>query len=211
MRLRNLKDKDILIENCSYLELNPEKNIHNWSKIFNNNHPIHLEIGMGKGDFIYNMALKYPQINFIGLEKYTGVLARAIKKYPQKLPNLRIINMDALNLNSVFNKEIDTVYLNFSDPWPKNRHEPRRLTSQRFLDRYQKIFKNKEIIIQKTDNRGLFEFSLMSFVNNGFVIEEISLDLQNDDYDNVETEYEEKFKAKGFPIYMVKVCKVMKN
>ena len=129
MRLRNVKDKEILINDCSYLIKEPKKLKNDWSKEFNNSNPIHLEIGMGKGDFVYNMALKYPKINFIGIEKYTGVIARAIKKYPEFLPNLRIINMDALNLNEVFNEEIETIYLNFSDPWPKTRQAKRRLTS----------------------------------------------------------------------------------
>ena len=121
MRLRNLKDKDILLENCNYLVKNPEEYKGKWHELFLNNNPLHIEIGMGKGDFIYEMALKNPNINFVGIEKYSNVLARAIKKYPVVPDNLKIINMDALSLTDVFCHEIDTIYLNFSDPWPKKR------------------------------------------------------------------------------------------
>lgn len=119
MRLRNLKDTEYFLNNCDYLIKEYEQLKGNWNKEFNNDNPIHLEIGMGKGDYIVGMALKYPNINFIGVEKYSGVIARAIKKYPKKLDNLRIINMDALNLEQAFLKEIEVIYLNFSDPWPK--------------------------------------------------------------------------------------------
>ena len=204
MRLRNLKDKDILLENCSYLEKTPENNIGKWSNIFNNNNSIHLEIGMGKGDFIYNMAKIYPDINFIGLEKYTGVLARAIKKYPHSLPNLKIINTDALNLNNIFNKEIDTIYLNFSDPWPKKRQAKRRLTSDVFLKIYDSIFKNTKKIIMKTDNLNLFASSLISLSNYGYIFKDINFDLTSSDIPNIKTEYETKFIKEGIKInYLV--------
>lgn len=204
MRLRNLKDKDILLENCSYLEKTPENNIGKWSNIFNNNNSIHLEIGMGKGDFIYNMAKIYPDINFIGLEKYTGVLARAIKKYPSSLPNLKIINTDALNLNNIFNKEIDTIYLNFSDPWPKKRQARRRLTSDVFLKIYDSIFKNTKKIIMKTDNLNLFASSLISLSNYGYIFKDINFDLTSSDIPNIKTEYETKFIKEGIKInYLV--------
>ncbi len=208
MRLRNLKEKDILITNCPYLEKEPEKNKNNWSKVFKNNNPIHLEIGMGKGDFIYNMALKYPNINFIGLEKYTGVIARAIKKYPNKLPNLRIINDDALNLNNIFNKEIAVIYLNFSDPWPKKRQAKRRLTSPIFLNIYDKIFNKNKKIIMKTDNLNLFASSLVNLSNYGYILEDVNLDLANSDIPNVLTEYETKFIKEGIKInYLVAIKK----
>ncbi|MCI9281138.1 MAG: tRNA (guanosine(46)-N7)-methyltransferase TrmB, partial [Bacilli bacterium] len=160
MRLRNLKDKDILVENCDYLIKDGESLKGKWQVEFGNNNAIHIEIGMGKGDYIYHMALKYPNINFIGIEKYSGVIARAIKKYPDKLANLRIINMDALNLNDVFSKEVETIYLNFSDPWPKKRHASRRLSSEVFLKIYDDVFKNKKRIVMKTDNLILFQSSL---------------------------------------------------
>ena len=208
MRLRNIKDKDILIENCTYLEKNPQNNKNKWSKIFGNNNEIHLEIGMGKGDFIYHMALKYPHINFIGLEKYTGVIGRAIKKYPQELPNLRIINSDALNLENIFAKEISTIYLNFSDPWPKKRQAKRRLTSEVFLAIYDNIFKDSKKIIMKTDNLNLFASSLVSLSKYGYIFEDVNLDLANSDIDNILTEYETKFMAQGLKInYLIAIKK----
>ena len=200
MRLRNLKEKETYINNCNYLIKDYKSNIGNWSKVFKNNNPIHLEIGMGKGDFIYNMALKYPNVNFIGIEKYTGVIARAIKKYPEALNNLLIINMDALELLNVFHKEIDTIYLNFSDPWPKERHKKRRLTSEEFLNIYQNIFKGQNHIIMKTDNLGLFASSLISLSNFGYKFINVNLDLSNSDIPNVLTEYEAKFIKEGIKI-----------
>ncbi len=204
MRLRNLKDKEILINECDYLIKEPNNLKGKWAIEFANKNPIHLEIGMGKGDFIYNMALKFPHINFIGIEKYSGVLARAIKKYPQKLPNLRIINMDSLALAQVFSKEITQIYLNFSDPWPKKRQAKRRLTSEIFLAIYEEIFKDERIIALKTDNLGLFASSLVSLSNYGYKFVDVNLDLANSDIDNVVTEYEKKFQEQGIKInYLV--------
>ncbi|MDE5539715.1 MAG: tRNA (guanosine(46)-N7)-methyltransferase TrmB [Bacilli bacterium] len=204
MRLRNLKDKDILIEDCDYLVSEPNKLRGNWNSEFNNDKPIRLEIGMGKGDFIYNMALQHPEINFIGIEKYSGVIARAIKKYPEKLDNLRIINMDALRLNEVFDREIEIIYLNFSDPWPKKRHANRRLTSHIFLKLYDMVFRGHKKIIMKTDNLGLFASSLVSLSSYGYIFEDVNLDLANYDIPNVLTEYEAKFRKDGIKInYLV--------
>lgn len=200
MRLRNIKDKDDLLTNGEYLIKDGKLYKNKWSKEFSNNNPIHLEIGMGKGDFIYNMALKYPNINFIGIEKYSGVLARAIKKYPKKLDNLRILNMDALNLRETFGPEIEVIYLNFSDPWPKKRHRRRRLTSEMFLNIYDDIFKSKKRIKMKTDNKELFSYSLVSLSKHGYTLNEVSLDLKMSDIDNIETEYEIKFQNKGITI-----------
>lgn len=201
MRLRNIKNKDLIIEECVFLEKTPFDNKGNWASVFGNNNPIHLEIGMGKGKFLLNMAKKYPNINFVGVEKYTGVLARAIAKITkEELPNLRVVNIDAIELNKVFANEIDTIYLNFSDPWPKKRHAKRRLTSEDFLKVYDEIFKHQNIIIQKTDNVGLFESSVVSLSLYGYKIEDISLDLNNRDIDNVLTEYEEKFTSMGIKI-----------
>lgn len=209
MRLRNVSGAKEIITNSKYAILNPSDNKGKYSMIFGNSNPIKIEIGMGKGTFIYNNALKYPDINFIGIEKFDSVLARAIQKIGDTdLPNLRLIRMDALEIEDVFDKEIDTIFLNFSDPWPKNRHEIRRLTSTRFLEKYDKVFKNGNTIIQKTDNRKLFEYSIMSFNNYGYKIEELSLDLYNDDIkNNIPTEYETKFASKGEKIYMVKVTR----
>lgn len=209
MRLRNVRGAKEIIENSKYIILNPKEYKGNYKKIFNNNNPIRIEIGMGKGTFIYNNALKYPDINFIGIEKFDSVLARAIEKVEDTdLSNLKLIRMDASEIDEVFYKEIDIVYLNFSDPWPKKRHSIRRLTSSVFLEKYENIFTNDKIIIQKTDNRNLFEYSLKSFTDFGYKIEELSLDLYNDDTkDNIPTEYETKFASKGERIYRVKVIR----
>lgn len=208
MRLRNLKDKDTLINSCSYLIKEAEKLKGNWTEVFNNNNPIHLEIGMGKGDFIYNMARVYPNINFVGIEKYTGVIVRAIKKYPDELDNLRIINMDALNLGDVFARELSIIYLNFSDPWPKKRTINRRLTSPVFLNIYDNLFINEAKIVLKTDNLNFFAYSLVSLSNYGYILEDVCLDLAHSDIKNIPTEYETKFVSQGIKInYLVAVKK----
>lgn len=208
MRLRNVRGASEIIENSSYVIKDYEEYRGKYKEIFNNDNPIHIEIGMGKGDFIIGMAKKYPNINFIGIEKFDSVIIRAIEKLDEDIPNLRLIRMDATKIEDVFSKEIDNIYLNFSDPWPKNRHEDRRLTSEKFLKRYDKLFKDNKSIIMKTDNRKLFEFSIISFVNYGYKIEEISLDLYNDDMkDNVPTEYEKRFHNLGFPIYKITIKK----
>lgn len=208
MRLRNVKGASEVIERSLYVIKNYEEYKGKYNLVFSNNNPIHIEIGMGKGDFIINMAKKYPEINFIGIEKFDSVLVRAIEKLEEDIPNLRFIRMDAISIENAFHKEIDTIYLNFSDPWPKNRHEHRRLTSIKFLNRYDDLFSKEKKIVMKTDNRKLFEFSVISFTNYGYKIEEISLDMYNDNIkDNVQTEYEKKFHEKGFPIYKISVKK----
>lgn len=208
MRLRNVKGASNIIDSCPYIIKDYKNYKGNYKSIFNNNHPIHIEIGMGKGNFIIGMAKKYPEINFIGIEKFDSVIVRAIEKLDEDIPNLKLIRMDATEIEDVFYKEIDTIYLNFSDPWPKNRHEHRRLTSTKFLTRYDNLFKSNKNIIMKTDNRKLFEFSVISFVNYNYKIEKLSLDLYNDDIkDNVQTEYERKFHSKGYPIYKIVVKK----
>ena len=208
MRLKNIKGAKEKITLSPYIIQTPENYKGKYKTLFNNNNQIHLEIGMGKGDFIIEMAKKYPNINFIGIEKFDSVILRATQKLENiNLPNLKLIRFDATEIENIFDKEIDTIYLNFSDPWPKNRHEDRRLTSKKFLERYDSIFKEKNHIIQKTDNRHLFEFSLKSFTNYNYKIKTISLNLQKDEIDNVETEYEKKFVSLGYPIYMVEVEK----
>ena len=211
MRQRNVKNKEIIINNSRYIILNPEHYLGLWQDIFGNDNPIYIEIGMGKGDFILGNAKKYPNINFIGIEKFDSILALALKKIDQEeLTNLKIVRLDAIDIINVFNHEIDKIYLNFSDPWPKKRHESRRLMSDIFLSKYENLFKlgkDKEIEF-KTDNRNLFEYSLTSFNKNGYKINDISLDLHNSDYPlNIETEYEHKFSSKGNPIYFVNVIK----
>lgn len=209
MRLKKVKGAEELIEASKYILKNPKDYKGKFQAIFNNDNPICLEIGMGKGDFIIGMAEKYPEINFIGVEKFDSVIVRAIEKIEeQNIPNLKLIRMDAEEINKVFDHEIDTLYLNFSDPWPKKRHTNRRLTSEKFLKLYDNIFVKDKHIIQKTDNRKLFEFSIMSYTNYNYKIQEISLDLYNDDItNNVPTEYEKKFVSKGQVIYKIEVIK----
>ena len=208
MRLKNVRGASDVIEASKYVIESPSNYKGEFKKLFNNDNPLHLEIGMGKGQFITEMAKAFPNINFIGIEMYDSVIIRAVQKQDElELPNLKLIKVDATEIEGIFDHEIDVLYLNFSDPWPKNRHEHRRLTSDRFLKRYDSIFKDKKVIIQKTDNRNLFEFSLKSFTDYGYKIEELSLDLHKDDYFNIETEYEQRFSEMGFPIYMVKVIK----
>ena len=204
MRLRNIKNApERLAQNERDFVVNPTEYKGNWHKIFGNDNPIHIEIGMGKGQFLSTLATKNPNINYIGIEKFSSVLLRASEKLELlELTNVKIINVDAQNLEEVFTEdEIDRIYLNFSDPWPKNAHAKRRLTSNRFLPIYEKILKRDGEIHFKTDNRLLFEFSLESLNNYGLQLSNISLDLHNSDYpDNIVTEYEEKFSKFG-PIY----------
>ena len=209
MRLRNVKGAREIIESSNYVVLDYKEYRGNYNKLFKNNNPIYVEIGMGKGKFIIDNAMKYQNINFIGIEKYDSVVVRAIQKLEDKdIPNLKIIRMDALEITDVFDKEVSRIYLNFSDPWPKDRHEHRRLSSDIFLKKYDLIFKDNKNIVMKTDNRNLFEYSVKSFVNYGYKINDISLDLHQANYpDNIMTEYEEKFVSKGSPIYMIDVSK----
>ena len=208
MRLRNVKGASKRIEQSPYIINNYKDYKGNFSSLFLNNNPINIEIGMGKGLFIINMAKNNPDINYIGIEKFDSVMVRAIEKLEsENIPNLKLIKMDAEKIDEIFNQEIDKVYLNFSDPWPKDRHEKRRLTSKIFLNKYDKIFKSLNNIVFKTDNRKLFEYSLKSFTDYGYQIKTICLDLHNDEIPNVETEYEIKFSSKGYPIYMVDVIK----
>ena len=209
MRVRNVKNKEEIIKNSIYTIENPKELKGKWKSIFNNNNPIYLEIGMGKGKFILENAKNNPNINYIGIEKNGSVLSYAIRKIEEyKLSNLKLICFDANKIYELFDKDIDLLYLNFSDPWPKNRHEKRRLTSNSFLEKYDKIFKKDRIIEMKTDNQGLFEYSIISFVNNGYKIEDISLNLTNKiDFINIRTEYEEKYILKNNIIYYLKVIK----
>ena len=208
MRLRNVKNKEEILNNSSYFMGTGEEFIGKWSNVFKNNNQIYVEIGMGKGKFIIENAIKYPNINFIGIEKYDSVVAKCLPKIPEGLDNLKILRMDALNIDKVFLKEIDRIYLNFSDPWPKVRHSLRRLSSKVFLKKYDSIFKNDKEICMRTDNRDLFVYSLLSFSEYGYVLRKLSLDLHGEDIDNlITTEYEDKFSDKGMPIYAVVVDK----
>ncbi|MCM1371055.1 MAG: tRNA (guanosine(46)-N7)-methyltransferase TrmB [Clostridium sp.] len=209
MRLKKVKGAEEKVNSSKYIIEKPDYYKGKYNKLFNNNNELHLEIGMGKGTFIINKALTNPNINYIGIEKYDSVIVRAVEKIENmEIPNLKLIRMDANNIEEIFDKEIDKIYLNFSDPWPKERHAKRRLSSSEFLNKYNNIFKNKKIIQMKTDNRKLFEYSLKSFIENGYKIDDISLDLYNDDIkDNIPTEYEIKFSSLGQTIYMVSVSK----
>ena len=210
MRLRNVPGaREVMIEN-EYVFTEPEGMKGTWSQVFGNDNPIRIEIGMGKGTFITTLAANNPDINYVGIEKYSSVLLRAVEKQDElQLPNLRFIRMDAEAICEVFGEgEVDRIYLNFSDPWPKKRHIKRRLSSDNFLKKYDGLFKSEKRIIMKTDNRKLFEYSIKSFTDYGYKIEELSLDLYNDDIiDNVQTEYESKFVSLGQRIYMIKVYK----
>ena len=204
MRLRNVKNKDEILDSNELVIRDSFKYKGNWKEVFSNDNPICIEIGMGKGDFIVEMARLYPSVNFIGIEKYSSILALAIKKISEPLPNLRFIRMDALEISDIFHKEVDKIFLNFSDPWPKKRHAHRRLTSHLFLEKYDELFVSEKQIHQKTDNMELFEFSIESLSSYGYIIEKISLDLHNSDVmDNVFTEYERKFSTKNNKIYFL--------
>ncbi len=196
------------MDQSPYLILNPKDYIGKWKDVFQNDHPIHVEIGTGKGNFIIGKALQNPDINFIGIEKYDSVIARCLEKIPENISNLKMIRMNALEISQVFHHEIDIIYLNFSDPWPKKRWYKRRLTSPVFLEQYDFLFRTKPCIIQKTDNTSLFEYSICSLSQYGYTIQDISFDLHHSSIrNNIMTEYEEKFSKKGNPIYyLVAVC-----
>lgn len=201
MRLRNVKNAKEIVESSKYVIQNPEEYKGRVKEIFNNSNEIHLEIGMGKGDFIIQMAENNPNINFIGIEKYESVMVRALEKLENyELPNLKLIRYDATTLDKLFDKEISIIYLNFSDPWPKFRHAKRRLTSPIFLNLYDKVFVNNKHIVMKTDNIGLFAYSLETLSNHGYKFEKVSLDLHNEDIKNFKTEYETKFSNAGIKI-----------
>lgn len=209
MRLRNNPKANEILENHKNIVVINTKDYKGcWKDVFQNNNPIYIEIGMGKGDFIIENAKRYPNINFIGIEKFPSVLVGAIKKMDNEsidLSNLKFMKEDAIFLNDVFeDKEIDRIYLNFSDPWPKKKHAKRRLTSKTFLPIYQKILKDQGELILKTDNRTLFEFSLISFQQFHMDFHDVCLDLHHSEgyEDNIQTEYERKFSPYG-PIYRI--------
>ncbi|CAM2361165.1 tRNA (guanosine(46)-N7)-methyltransferase TrmB [Listeria seeligeri] len=186
-----------------YIE-NPEELKGKWQEVFGNNNPIHIEIGSGKGQFVSGMAKANPNINYIGIEMIESVLVSALDKAIEAdVPNLRLVARDAKLLEECFEKgEIAQIYLNFSDPWPKKRHTKRRLTNPTFLTIYERLLPEAGEIHFKTDNRSLFEYSLVAFSEYNLLLTFVSLDLHNSDYEgNIKTEYEEKFSAKGFPIY----------
>ena len=207
MRLRNIAGSREVIAESKYTVKDPEQKKGLWKKeIFGNDNEIHIEIGMGKGRFIMDMAALHPNINYVGIEKYSSVLLRAIQKQEElQLPNVIFIRMDAEDITEVFDEsEVGRIYLNFSDPWPKDRHAKRRLPSREFLKRYDKILKADGVVEFKTDNEGLFTFARDEVEPAGWNIDAITYDLHNDEVvneGNVMTEYEEKFSSLGNPIF----------
>lgn len=201
MRLKNVKGANEIIVNGKYYVGNPYEYIGKWSNFFGNENPIYIEIGMGKGDFIIENAKRYPNINFIGIEKYDSVMVRAIQKSNElELDNLKLVRIDANKLDMIFDKEVELIYLNFSDPWPKDRHAKRRLTSNVFLSIYDKVFKDVCRIVMKTDNIDLFNYSIGSLSNYGYDIVYNTNDLDCLSSSNIMTEYERKFYNLGVKI-----------
>ncbi|MFD2213610.1 tRNA (guanosine(46)-N7)-methyltransferase TrmB [Metabacillus endolithicus] len=207
MRLRNKPwAGEFIAEHSDYAISNPENYKGKWHEVFGNQNPIHIEVGTGKGQFLAGMSQQNPNINYIGIELFDSVIVAAIQKAVDKqLSNFKLLNVNAKNLTEYFDQgEIDRVYLNFSDPWPKVRHAKRRLTYKSFLQMYENVLVKGGEIHFKTDNQGLFEYSLISFSEYGLRLKYISLDLHKSDFEgNVMTEYEEKFSEKGQRIYRV--------
>ncbi|VHF65496.1 tRNA (guanosine(46)-N7)-methyltransferase TrmB [Streptococcus pyogenes] len=207
MRVRKRKGaEEHLANNPHYVILNPEDAKGRWHDVFGNDRPIHIEVGSGKGGFITGMALKNPDINYIGIDIQLSVLSYALDKVlASEVPNVKLLRVDGSSLTNYFEDgEVDMMYLNFSDPWPKTKHEKRRLTYKDFLHTYKRILPEHGEIHFKTDNRGLFEYSLASFSQYGMTLRQIWLDLHASNYEgNVMTEYEEKFSNKGQVIYRV--------
>lgn len=207
MRLRNIPGAEEVIESSPFVIQKPAEKKGAWKQVFGNDHPIHIEVGMGKGKFITQMAQEHPEVNYLGIERYTSVLLRAVQKREtmEELPNLYFLCIDAKELPEVFAEgEVDRIYLNFSDPWPKDRHAKRRLPSKEFLARYDQILKPEGRVEFKTDNRGLFDFALEQREIAGWKLEACTFDLHKDEElskGNVMTEYEEKFSSKGNPIH----------
>lgn len=200
MRMRNPKNMDEILSSCNYFLT---------EDLFNNDNDICLEIGMGKGNFLLGMCLNDPNINYIGVEKYSSVICSAIKKINEyELDNLKILNIDIMDIPQYLYGKIKTIYLNFSDPWPKKRNTKRRLTSENFLKLYDNLFKDEKHIILKTDNDDFYEFSKESLLSYGYEIINETYDLHNSDItDSPKTEYEEKFSSQGVKIKYIEVIK----
>ena len=206
MRLRNIPGSREYMVESKFVVTEHTEHKGAWNKLFGNDNPIYIEIGMGKGQFIYTLAKMNPNINYVGIEKYSSVLIKAVKKQEEEaLPNLMFIRMDAEEIVDVFAKdEVSKIYLNFSDPWPKDRHAKRRLESRQFLGRYNEILKPEGVIEFKTDNSDLFDFALEEIEPAGWELLAVTRDLHNDatmNEGNVMTEYEKKFSEMGNPIY----------
>lgn len=204
MRLRNVPNAYDKLGQCDNFIQNPKDYKGRWNEYFKNNNPIHIEIGSGKGQFITQLASKNPHANYIAIEKFPAVLIQLIKKIPQEgIENLAVMSFDAEELEEIFESgEVNRIFLNFSDPWPKKRHAKRRLTSPEFLKLYKKILRPGSSIEFKTDNRALFDYSLEAFKVTGYNLVKATFDLYNSDFleGNVPTEYETKFHNLGTPI-----------
>lgn len=206
MRLRNIPGADEIVSGSEFCIQEPAAHKGNWSRLLGNANPIHIEVGMGKGKFLMELAALHPDINYIGIERYTSVLLRAVQKMQENpLPNLRFLCVDAATLPEIFGEgEVERIYLNFSDPWPKDRHARRRLTSAEFLARYDRFLAEDGRIEFKTDNQDLFTFSLEEVeASQVWKVDSSTRDLHNDpvlNEGNVMTEYEEKFSSQGNPI-----------
>lgn len=209
MRLRNVRGSKEALDASEYVLKNPEHYKGRWQEVFGNQHPLSIEIGMGKGKFITTLAKQNPNINYVGIEKFSSVLVRGLDKQKElALPNLFLLREDAENLPEFFGKnEVNRIYLNFSDPWPKDRHAKRRLTSKEYFRRYEQVLEKDGEVEFKTDNRILFDFSLEEARLAGWNVVAYTFDLHHSEMadGNVMTEYEEKFSAKGNPIYKMVV------
>lgn len=209
MRLRNKPwAKDKLLANPQYVVTSPEEYKGRWNEAFGNDKPLHIEVGTGKGRFITEMAKANPEINYIGIELQESVIVSALDLALEAgVPNVKLLNVNAEKLEDFFAKgDVNRIYLNFSDPWPKKKHAKRRLTYKRFLAMYENILVDGGEIHFKTDNRSLFEFSLMSFSQYGLLLTYVSLDLHKSEFEgNIMTEYEERFSSLGHPIYRSEV------
>ena len=206
MEYNKVKDANKIINRSSYIIDNPNKYKNKWSDLFGNKNPICIELGMGRGNFIINMAKSNPNINYIGIELNESQIATAAQKLVnQNIPNLKLINMDAIKLDTVFGKEINTIYLTFSEPWPKKRDEKKRFTHYTYLKLYDKIFKKNKHIILKTDNKILFAYSLETLSQYWYSFNRVSLDLHHDEnpIPNIMTDFEKKYFEEGRPIYYV--------
>ena len=215
MRLRKVKNaKEKLCENNNYFVLDGREYKGKWNELFPNKNPLNIEIGCGKGQFMITLAKRNPDINYVAIEKYDSVLLRTLEKANEvELSNLKLTIMDAEHISEYFDKgEVSRIYLNFSDPWPKERHAKRRLTSPDFLSVYRQLLKKDGLIEFKTDNRGLFEYSLQSVTENHYHLDYVSLDLHNspEAEDNIMTEYERKFSVNG-PIYKMILSDTMEK
>lgn len=215
MRLRNKPwAREFIQQHPEMVIPNPEEYKGKWNELFGNDRPLHIEVGSGRGQFIVGMAQANPEINYIGIELFDKVIVKALQKALEagSPPNLRLLRVNAEELEKIFQKnEVHRLYLNFSDPWPKKRHAKRRLTYEKFLKIYESILIDEGEIHFKTDNRGLFEYSLVSMSQYGMKLKDVSLDLHaNEPEDNIRTEYEEKFSSLGQPIYRLEAQFVKK-